>query len=241
MRVFSIRWITPLAFFLQKWRVLAWRRNGSAKCHALALALIVLSFAACSKSPTSPSTPAVVVHDTLNPTPSVASLDAMQSEASGALDREVYDDFVSPSAATIRTIAWQGIRPTARPLASFYIAFIADNNGYIRWEYDSTTGRQKALYATRVSIDQVNERLGLTKACDTAPQQQCGSYDYSVTLPALFVATAGTRYWLLIQAETPFNSESGWLWRKGQPDNSFAMTNVANTLFPWDFAFALRP
>jgi hypothetical protein len=95
----------------------------------------------------------------------------------GGFDRQVYDDFVSATAATIRPLDWQGT--------------------------------------------------------------QCGSYDYSVTLPAPFFTSAGTRYWLLIQAETPLNSMSGWSWRKGQ-GNGFSLSNIAGSTFPWDFAFAVR-
>ncbi len=221
-------------------------RPSSAARGALLVMFVVASATACGSSPTNASptgaSPASTsIHDTLNAVESAASANTFSSELSGAYDREVYDDFVSATAATIRTVAWQGARPTARPPSSFYVAFIADNNGYVRWEYDSSTGRQKALFATTYSIDQVNERLSVTQPCDGAPQTQCGGYDYSVTLPAPFVTTAGSRYWLLIQAVSPLNAQTGWAWQKGQPDNRFSMSNIANSIFTWDFAFALRP
>jgi hypothetical protein len=153
----------------------------------------------------------------------------------------VYDDFVSPMAASTRTVAWQGIRPTTRPPARFYLAFIADNGGVPLRQYDPSTGRLWVLSAATYSIDQVNERLGVTRACDNSPQEQCGWYEYSVTLPAPFTTAEGTRYWLVIQAESPLGSPSGWSWRKGQTDNGFSLSNIAGLTSPWDLAFALRP
>jgi hypothetical protein len=213
--------------------------------NSLLIALIMTTFGGCGKSPTSPSPPASPsgsIHDTLNATGSFGALDAVWSERSGGEDRQVYDDFVSPTAATIRTMAWQGIRPTARPPASFYISFIADNGGFpLRQPDETNSGRPRALYATMYSIGQVNERLSVTRACDNSPQEQCGSYEYSVTLTAPFTTTAATRYWILIQAESPLNARSGWSWRKGQTGNGFSMSNLAGTTFPWDLAYAVAP
>ena len=95
-------------------------------------AFVVMSFAACGGSPTTPSAPqnpSAPIHDTLNAGGSVTAADGVWSELSGAFDRQVYDDFMSPTATSIRTVAWQGIRPTAHPPARFYLAFIADFGG----------------------------------------------------------------------------------------------------------------
>ena len=210
---------------------------------SLLVMLIVTSCAACGGSPTRPSPgSSAPIHDTLNATGNFGANDFVWSERSGGEDRQVYDDFVSATSAAIRTIAWQGIRPTMRPPASFHISFIADDGGFILRRPDNTnSGRPGALYGATFPVAQVNEQLGVTRACDNSPQQQCGSYDYTVTLAAPFRTTAGTRYWILIQAESPLGSLSGWSWRKGQTANSFSMSNLANTLFTWDFAFALRP
>jgi hypothetical protein len=215
----------------------------------LLLLAFAMSVAACGGSPSSPSAPTTpshdtltAIHDTLTATGSAASVDSVWSERSGADDRQVYDDFVVRTATPIRTIAWQGMRFTTRPPGRFYISFIADNGGFpLRQTDETNSGRPRALYATTLSIDQVNERPGVTQACDNSPQTQCGSYDYSVTLTTPFQGAAGTRYWLLIQAESPFNAHSGWSWRKGRTDNGFAVSSLAGTTFPWDFAFALRP
>jgi hypothetical protein len=216
---------------------------------SLLVALIVISCGGCDRSPTNPSpppspspSPSGPIHDTLNASGSAATIDAVWSERSGGSDRQVYDDFASPADAAIRILAWQGIRPTAYPPTGFYISFIADSGGFaLRQPDDTNSGRPRALYATTYAIDQVNERLGVTQACDNSPQQQCGSYDYSVTLPSPFRVSAGTRYWLLIQAESPLNALSGWSWRKSQAGNRFSMSNIAGTTFPCDLAFALRP
>lgn len=209
---------------------------------AFLVTLVVLAFVGCGRSPASPDSqnPGAPIHDTLNATGSTTPLDGVSSELSGAYDRQWYDDFVSPEGTWIRTVAWQGIRPTARPPASFYIAFIADNDGIVMREYDPTTTRLRALSATTYALAQVDERLGLTRACDQTPQEQCGSYDYSVRLSTPFRVTAGTRYWLLIQAETSFGSMSGWLWRKGRTDNGFSLSNLHLT-GSWDMAFTLVP
>jgi hypothetical protein len=154
----------------------------------------------------------------------------------------VYDDFETPTPYTIRTIAWQGIHGIGRAPARFYVSFIADNGrGFPLLQPDlANSGRPRALYATTFSIDQVNERLDMTKACEYRPLEQCGLYDYFVTLTPPFTTASNTRYWLLIQAESPFDSPSSWVWRKGRPDNGFSTSTIANVTFSWDFAFALR-
>jgi len=208
--------------------------------------------AACSRSPTTPSQPAPQappapvstepLHDTLNTDASTAGLNATSSELSGAYDQHVFDDFVSPRAATIRTVAWQGTRPTTRPPAKFFVAFVADAGGFpLRQQIDPATGRVRALAWGIYSLDETNERLGTTQACGYTPPEQCGWYDYSVTLPVPFATVAGQRYWLLIQAESPGASMSGWAWRRGQPDNALSVSSIAGLTMPWDHAFALRP
>ena len=213
----------------------------------LLLITLAMSLVACGGSPTSPSVPpatpgpSAAIHDTLNVTGSAAALDAVASERWSGTDRQVYDDFVSPTAAAIRTIVWQGMRPTRQAPARFYLSFIADDGGFPLRQQVDEVGRPRALYFSNFPIDVANERLGVTQACDNSPQQECGSYDYSIALTTPFAAAAGTRYWLFIQAESPLDAPSGWSWRKGQADNRFAMSNIAGAIFQWDMAFALRP
>ena len=58
----------------------------------------------------------------------------------------------------------------------------------------ANSGRPRALYATTFSIDQVNERLDVTKACEYRPLEQCGRYEYFVTLTPPFTTASNTRY-----------------------------------------------
>jgi len=182
------------------------------------------------------------IHDTLTSVGSARNFDGYTSELWMAYDVQVYDDFVSPSAGVIRSIEWQGIRRTRVAPLRFALSFIADDGkGFpLRQTLEPGTSRPKALYAVTYSMTDVNERPGVTQACDNSPQEPCGSYDYSVVLPAPFSVVAGTRYWLMIQAESSPSAPSSWLWRKGQPDNSFSVPSIANATMPWDFAFALR-
>jgi len=75
---------------------------------------------------------------------------------------------------------------------------------------------------------------------ETRASYRCGFYDYSVTLPMPFAATAGTRYWLEILGELQGSLSSGWAWRKGRADNGLAVPDIAGALFTWDMAFAVR-
>ena len=202
------------------------------------LALVVF-VTACSDSPTAPSAP--VVHDTLNAAGGRSNMEFYQSERSGPTDRQLYDDFVSSTAATIRTVAWQGGYSPSTPVAtSFFLAFIADNGGFPRMEADvNNPGRSNALYSATYAASQVSERLDAVLPC-TNSNQQCGLYNDSVTLMRPFTVVAGTRYWLLIQADVPFGAPGSWGWRRGTPDNQRGGTNIAGTTLSFDLAFSLR-
>jgi hypothetical protein len=146
-------------------------------------------------------------------------------------DMKVYDDFITTKADTIRSIAWQGIRRTAAAPPRFNLEILSDSG---------VTGIG-VLYQGTYSADQVNEHLDGTQACGNSPQQQCGWYSYSAALATPFTTTGTTRYWLMLQVESLFDSSpTGWQWRKGTPDNGFSKSTIANTIFPWDFAFAIR-
>ena len=181
------------------------------------------------------------IRSTLIPAGRTSTADVVWSERSGAQDRQTFDDFRLSSTTTIRALSFQGLRFVNAPVTSFYISFIRDNNGSPFTYSDIENYRPRPLWSANYTPAEANERLDIAKACENSPQQQCGYYNYQVTLAAPFTAAAGTRYWILIQAETPYLQQSGWSWRKGTTDNSFAGTNLAGTTFPWDFAFALYP
>jgi hypothetical protein len=192
--------------------------------------------------PAGPPPPSInsAVYTTLNAAGTVTgSLDVVWSERAGS-DRQVYDDFVIAGGATIRTISWQGRRDAARPITRIYVAIMADG-GDRHPARQYADQRPVALWSATYAADQVNERLEVSVACENAPQTQCGYYDYSVGMMTPFVATAGTRYWLMIQAESSLAQETGFCWRKGTRDNGFSTGNIAGTTHPWDMAFALRP
>src|SRR2546426_3196709 len=130
-----------------------------------------MSAVACGGSPTSPSVPSNPampnasgpIHDTLNATGSAATADGVWSERSGGDDRQVYDDFVSPTAATIRIVAWQGIRPTAHAPTRFYLSFIADNGGFPLLQGAATNSRPpQTLFSSTILIHQVNKHPCVT-------------------------------------------------------------------------------
>ena len=161
---------------------------------------------------------------------------------SGTFDGQVYDDFVIPNGATIRTISWQGVRTAAGPPLRFYVAFIADN-GDRRPRLEWVDYRPVPLWSFTYAMAQVSERLEVSLPCPNSPQVQCGYYDYAVGLATPFVAAPGTKYWLMIQGEIDFGAVNGFSWRKGIRDNSWSLPGpqYANTTFPWDMSFALRP
>ena len=91
-------------------------------------------------------------------------------------DSQVYDDFVIPNGAAIRTVAWQGVRTAAGPPLRFYVAFIADNGDRRpRQEWDDY--RPLPLWSFTYAMAHVTERLETTLPCANSPQVQCGYYD----------------------------------------------------------------
>jgi hypothetical protein len=187
------------------------------------------------------------VYTTLNAAGTVpTSTDTIAAERAGSSDYLVYDDFVIASGATIRTISWQGSRVTTEALQRFYVAIMADSGAEGRDRYpirQYANQRPVALWSATYPASQVNERLEMTITCGyPANPLQCGYYDYSVGLTMPFVASPGTRYWVMIQSEFDATRPLVFFWRKGTRDNGFSTSGTyASTTFPWDMAFALRP
>ncbi len=136
----------------------------------------------------------------------------------------MFDDFASPRGATIRTVTWRGTYcreaagadPPRATAVAFRVAFHADANQ----RPDAARVLQSGVYP----IERVAESL------DRTFQAPCGAmlathaaYRYAVRLDTAFVATAGTPYWLSIQAQVrddPADRPSTrWGWSSGGPSN----------------------
>jgi hypothetical protein len=169
----------------------------------------------------------------------VGTNDTASSERTTAFDRQVYDDFVIASGATIRTIAWQGKR-AAGATPTFYVAIMPDggDNFPVR-QY--VNDRPVALWSASYTGAEVEERFETSSTCEGKPQEQCGYYDYAAVVAIPFVAKPGTKYWLMIQSDFTNAQGAGFKWRKGTGDNGFSTGNLAGTTAPWDMAFALKP
>lgn len=162
-----------------------------------------------------------------------------------------YDDFTSAVATTIRTVSWQGgycrnpppgsgpMPPPAPVVRSFQVAFYPDNNGRPA-EYGYP------LYEATFTPAEAHEQLTFdsgpgTSGCDWwAPT--ASYYDYTAVLPMPFPVTAGTRYWLLMRADT--GNTGPWGWRIGMQDNNYSMSytrSAAEFRNPdlYDLAFSL--
>jgi len=201
------------------------------------LVTAILLVTACSGSgaPSSPSGVdtggSTVIHDTLNAAGDPVNLEGVYSEHWFSEDRKVWDDFTTSKGGSIRTIAWQGIHRTAVTPARFNVQITEDN----------AAPGARAFFEGSYPVDQVSEHLDGTQACSNLPQQQCGLYSYSIALPTGIMVRGSTKYWLLVQADSPSDSpSSGWLWRNGRRDNGFARVSIANTFLTWDLAFAIR-
>jgi hypothetical protein len=190
-----------------------------------------------------PTSPTMVLHDTLNPSGGTSNTEFFATQRGGRLDRQTYDDFVSPTSGAIRTIAWQGIYLPPTPMAtSFYVSIIPDfGNGIPNLDFgvNNNSGRPTGLYFATFPVAQVDERPDTVGLCLTPrDNERCGFYDYSVTLTTPLIVNAGLRYWFFVQADVPFDSLVAWGWRRGTPDNQRAVSNLG--FFAYDLAFSVR-
>lgn len=218
---------------------------------ALKTVVVVVLMAACGGSPT-PTTPTPlpeppsVLHDTLNLPGGTSNIQLpVSSLRSGLNETWAIDDFVSPATTAVRTIKWQGIYSPLRQAGAsrFHLGFLPDNGSGTApsHEIDPATRQGVAVYRGIFSLNEVNERLDVVVRCPNSTLQ-CGLYDYSVTLPTPLPVTQGVRYWLVIQAEAPFNFNAPiqWGWRQGLPDIGRSRSHIANATLLLDFAFALE-
>jgi hypothetical protein len=225
-------------------------------------AVIVCIAAACGSGEsgiTQPSPQAVLVHNTLNAPDNPASRNLVPSIERPpspvgfpfALPR-AFDDFTSAVTTAIRTVSWQGgycsggptpppgtspQPPATAAASSFQLGFYRDNNsGYPNWP-------STALYEVTFTPADVHERFtfdsGSTANGCSWESPNATYYDYTAVLPTPFPVTAGTRYWLLVLADTR-NTGIGWGWRVGRQDNNHSANMVQSLqIGPFDLAFSL--
>lgn len=184
-------------------------------------------------------------HTTLVPPATSGYIEARTSQITtdGSPPSYVFDDFILDEPATIRTVDWQGIYCVQQPNAaaptptasSFTITFYSNASGRPNTAAPLHTSTYTVAQAGQVFEKTVN---GLT--CGTAPNTTWPFYRYSVELSTPFTVTAGTRYWISIQATTPSYAVY-YGWRDGRPDNasSLQLFNGDYTEFPIDRAFSL--
>jgi hypothetical protein len=189
-----------------------------------------------------------------------------------AADVRAYDDFTSATATTIRTVSWQGgycrisllppfgfgVPPPPPPVAvsrSFEVSFYADFNGV-----PVVPMNRLGLYTVRLTPSEVREQLAFSNSYPPDgtcfPTTQSGTptatyYHYTAVLPVPFPVTAGTRYWLSVQADTglvfprPADSPGDieWGWRIGMRNNNRSLFNgvSAFSVTADDLAFSLSP
>jgi hypothetical protein len=191
-----------------------------------------------------------------------------------APDVRAFDDFTSATATMIRRVSWQGGycrsvifplpgfggRPAPPPpvavARSFEIRFYADRNGNPRYDLNSE------LYKVRLMPSELREQLPFANSF--SPDGTCvpttlnGTptatyYDYTAVLAIPFAVTAGTRYWLSVQADTGLGvfpqpadtPDIQWGWRMGLPnDNRSGVAGLSGFTFlptTGDLAFSLSP
>lgn len=192
-------------------------------------------------SPQSGPLAVVLVHNTLNPPDNRASRSLMHSYlrpySFPFADPRAYDDFTSAVTTTIRTVSWQGgycsggvtpppgTRPQPPPTAassSFQLAFYPDDNGRPAWfrRALSEVTLMPAEAHEQFTFDSGSTADGCAWQAPTATY-----YDYTAVLPMPFPVTAGTRYWLLLRADTG-NTGIAWGWRIGMQDNNYSAFQV---------------
>ena len=231
----------------------------------LPLAILTLGLAGCggskSSTPVSPTptpTPPVATapeppRSTENPATATTNFDGFASMSianNPGANSAVYDDFTLTAATTIRTLSWQGIyctpavnAPNPVPTATaFVVAFYPSDSG--GGPNSSAPLQQVTVPVANVAQTLEQNRPGGTcsNAAASFTPTPIGTYNYALTLPTPFSASAGTRYWLSIVANVP-STPPTWAWRSGTQDNGVSFLFFQNnfTTLNRDRAFALRP
>ena len=214
---------------------------------SVALVATLLLAAACGGDSNSPPPPEEEpTRTTMVPETTSGYVEARTSQivTDGSPPSYVFDDFILDEPATIRTIGWQGIYCVQQPGAaapsptasSFTITLYSDAAGRPNMAAPLHTSTYTVAQAGQVYEKTVN---GLT--CGTAANTSWPFYRYSVELSTPFTVTAGTKYWIAIQATTPSYAVY-YGWRDGRPDNgsSLQFFNGDYTEYDIDRAFSLE-
>lgn len=216
----------------------------------LTVAALALLLSACKGNNDGPAGPVVIPttsRSTVVPTSSAGFVEARTSQAvtNGGAPASVFDDFSLTGAATIRTLAWQGIYCVQQPNAaapaptasSFRVTFHADNAG----RPNTAAPLQTSTY-TLAQVGQTFDKNVSGLTCGTAANTTWPFYRYSVTLATPFVVTPNTKYWISIQAVTP-SYDVYWGWRDGTADNNLSLQLFQGvyTTYPVDRAYSLAP
>jgi len=209
---------------------------------------LVLSVTACGGGTTAnPTPPTPPSRSTLVPSTTGGFLEARTSQITqnGTAPAAVFDDFTFTSAATVRTVAWQGIFCVETPGAA---APAPTASAFTVSIYPDVAGRPNIAAPVQTSTyplaqaNQVFEKNQAGLVCGTAANTTWPFYRYSVTLATPFNAVVGARYWISIQATTPSYAVF-YGWRDGTVDNrlSLQLFQGTYTTFNVDRAYALNP
>jgi hypothetical protein len=166
---------------------------------------------------------------TQQPQTPVQSTRASQHQPTSGLAFQTFDNFVLGQDATITGISWQGsyfntliADPTFAPPANafgFTIALYSDTGGTPGTLLDSVTLSPSSAGETFVGQQAFSPTLGLS------------IYNYSASLGAGWLATAGTTYWLSVYALSPdaSASQAQWGWNGGTGGNGTSVQSVFGT------------
>jgi hypothetical protein len=235
---------------------------GAAQASMATFAIVAgTSILGCGGHATTPSPPSSqFIHFTLN---SADNRGARHLERSylpntppgiltgGALNHQAADDFTPLVTTAIRTVSWQGgycgglplagaVPPPTADARAFVVSFYPDQNGTPQL-YGGTQ-----LYEVTFTPAEAHERFtfdtGATaNVCDNQTPN-ASYYEYTAVLPTPFSVTAGTRYWLSVRADLPYDMPIAWGWRVGTPDNNysvFAGLDIRLVTSTADLAFSL--
>jgi hypothetical protein len=166
--------------------------------------------------------------------------------AAGAAPSTVFDDFRVTSAASIASVAWQGIycvqangSPAPAATASqFVIAIHADLAG----RPNLAAAPLVQTTVTAAAAGQTFERNVANLSCGSASNTTWALYDYQASLPAPVAVAANTTYWVSVQAITP-SYDVYWGWRAGTADNNLSLMlfQGAYDVLTFDRAYSLLP